>query len=113
MVRTVEIIPEATPRRWGGTAPMMALLLGEAKRPLPNPTRKSRPMMASGVAWVPRWLNSTSPRAMLAIPAEASTREPMRSESQPLTGETTTMVSGITVSIRPMCAVLKPRNCCR
>lgn len=43
MKKKVALKPEAIPLRWGGTAPIIELMLGELKRPIPAPkmTRSS------------------------------------------------------------------------
>ena len=43
MKKKVALKPEAIPLRWGGTAPMIELMLGELNRPIPAPkmTRSS------------------------------------------------------------------------
>ena len=96
-------VPEAMPSLLFSTEPMTALVLGDEKRPIPDPMTKSLMATSAGVEARFKVLVHKSPAHIRAMPDEANTREPILSESQPLSGDRTAMVTGITKSITPAC----------
>ena len=79
----VATIPEARPRCFVCVELMMALRFGDKKRPYPSPsTIRLSTIIQSGVAGV-RKIKKESPSVVKAMPAVATTRGSMRSESLP------------------------------
>ncbi len=99
--RTVARKPEAIPKRFMGTEPMIALLFGAWKSACPKPAITSGQAMSNRDECCVRWPRNQRAAEAIANPIELSTREPNRSESQPLKGATTEMVRGTAVIIRP------------
>ena len=97
------------PVRFGGAAPIRALLFGAMKMPVPSPQTASAPATcASGVAG-PRCERRNSPIASKVIPARAGIRVPIRSDNVPASGATNIITSGCEVSSRPARAGPRPR----
>ena len=68
--------PAATPRRWAGTAPIIAAVLGLMKAPMPMPTIASVVALTQYAVCTSSSVISASPAAASALPAAASPREP-------------------------------------
>ncbi len=94
-------MPEATPRRSGPTAPSTELLFGEVNSPMPSPTTAS-PALING-SGVDRSIRESrnSPIARTPIPTVAGMRDPILSESAPLSDAITAITIGCEVSTSP------------
>ena len=82
--------PAPIPRFSAGTAPMTALVFGEANRPEPAPTMSCHSASCQiGVSTEIVSASPARPTPVTSIPAVASVREPDRSASAPLIGDRT------------------------
>ena len=94
-LRIVFSVAEATPRRLRGAAPIVMLVLGDQKSPLPTPISVSASAsMGYGVVGVS--MNSTRSASVCATsPSVAGIVPPMRSAQRPLSGPTMELTNGI------------------
>ena len=94
-------VPEAIPRRQGGTAAIIAAVFGELNMPEPTPTIASQvPDSQNGVSTCSVVIPAR-PAALISIPATAMPREPWRSAHQPAIGEATSMPAASGMSLIP------------
>ena len=107
-VRAVESAAEAVPRRSGGTLPITDELLGVPNIPVPTPSTSSRSTMAETGESVVRVVMNSRPLAFVRRPRVVSSRGPMRSESAPMSGASTSIVSGSVATTAPALSVLNP-----
>ena len=68
--------PAATPRRCGGTAPIIAAVLGLRNMPDPTPTIARVVALSANELFTPSAVISARPTAVTSMPAAASPREP-------------------------------------
>src|SRR5579875_1417881 len=94
-------MPAAAPRIWAGTELMMALVLGETKKPEPPPMRAMKIDNNQYGVDGPTVDNPNRPKAETPRPSGVSTREPTRSDNLPLSGPTIINAAPNGVSIRP------------
>ena len=71
--------PAAMPRRFAGTTPIMAAVLGLLNMPEPAPTANSHSALCQYGERTPSVVIAASPAALSSIPSAASAREPCRS----------------------------------
>jgi len=93
-IRTVPTVPDATPRWPRPTDPIIALLLGDEKSPIPIPMSAISARISIAEDSRPKRDNRIKEMAMNPIPAEVSAREPIRSESLPAKGERIVIITG-------------------
>src|SRR5580658_10161988 len=86
VLRNVVPIPEATPRRFGGTAVIMVARFGAAKSPIPVPTRTSGGVNCANESDGPIVASHRNPEAEMRRPKTVNHVGPYRSDNQPLTG---------------------------
>ncbi len=101
--RIVANVPDAIPSRLFSTDPITALVLGEEKSPIPNPMINNLRATSTDEELRLKVLINKSPTHITAIPEDANVRDPILSESQPLTGDKTAIVTGIMNNITPAC----------
>ena len=94
-------VPLAMPRRQGGAADIMALVLGELKMPDPMPTTLSQKADCQKGLVTSRVVIPARPAALSSIPSTAGAREPCRSAHQPASGEDTSIPTASGVSLMP------------
>ena len=87
---------------------MIALVFGEENSPKPTPSTTRQASMYHRAVDSERKTSRKRPRAVNAIPAEATICGSIRSESRPATGETTAMTAGWTIRISPAYSGEKP-----
>jgi hypothetical protein len=97
----VEIMAEAVPSLSLGAVPMIELLFGGSKRPEPKPIMANLSTTSITEELTVRLPSRNRERQIRLIPMEHRKREPIMSESEPLTGATTNLVIGTVVSKRP------------
>ena len=94
-------VPDAMPRRCGGTAPIIAAVFGELKTPDPTPTSVSQTADCQKGVSTWRVVIPASPPAVSSIPSTAGAREPWRSAHQPAIGEDTSIPAASGISLMP------------
>lgn len=111
--RAVAKTPAAIPRRLRGADPMIALLFGEMKVPVPEPVNTKE--NAIQVYWVsgPNFDSENNPTARIIIPVIVGHLIPIRSDNVPLIGATIAIMIGWMVRIKPACAGLRSLPCRR
>src|SRR5205085_3699847 len=102
--------PAATPRRWAGTAPIIAAVLGLLNRPEPTPTTSSHSELCQYGEWACSVVIAASPAALTSMPSAASVRDPRRSAYTPASGEETSMPSASGISLMPAVIGPSPRG---
>jgi hypothetical protein len=101
--RIVPNVPDAIPSRFFSTDPITALVLGDENSPIPNPVIKSPRATSADEELRLKVLINKSPTHITAIPIDAKIRDPILSESHPLIGDKTAILTGITKSMTPAC----------
>ena len=106
--RMVAFMLDAIPRWRISTELMIALVFGDEKSAYPKP-RTIRLMMITerGVRGV-RNIKNESPRVVIAIPAVATIRGSIRSESFPATGEKIVWTTGWAIRMNPAVSAENP-----
>jgi hypothetical protein len=100
--------PAAMPRRWTGTAPIIAAVFGELNMPEPMPTSASHSMLCPYGLSTPSVVISASPAAETTMPIAASLREPWRSAQAPASGEAMSIPIASGASLTPASTGLSP-----
>ena len=85
-VRIVPRVPAATPRDFFSTAPMMALVFGEAKIPIPRPLMARAKMINHNDVSTPTKISKNSATQFNDIPTEATNLGSILSEIHPEIG---------------------------
>ena len=98
---------EALSRLLAGTAPIIALVLGATKTPMPAPMIIEYNMITPTEASIVSNIRSKSPAATSANPALHNERVPSLSDNLPLSGENTRVTAGIVTSSSPAAEALK------
>ena len=93
--------PAATPRRFAGTTPIIAAVLGELNMPEPMPTSSSHRLLCQYGESTPSVVIAASPTADTTMPRAASVREPWRSAQMPASGEAISIPIAIGASLIP------------
>ena len=92
--RAVAKIPAAIPRRVGGADPMIALLFGEMKTPVPEPVRTSEKAIHVYGVSDPNLDSENRPIARIVMPRILGHLTPIRSDNVPLMGATIAIIIG-------------------
>ena len=100
--------PAAMPRRWAGTAPIIAAVLGLLNSPEPIPTTSSHSELCQYGEWACSMVIAASPAALTSMPDAASARDPRRSAYTPASGEEISMPSASGISLMPAVIGLSP-----
>ena len=103
-VLIVAIIADAVPSLSWLTAPMIELLFGVSKRLPPIPIINSRRTISNQVDSLFRSRSKKMPRATIPNPSGHNNLAPILSDSQPLIGDITVMLSGMVISNSPALA---------
>ena len=76
---SIVLAPAAIPRRFSGTVPIIAAVLGELNMPEPMPTRSSQSVVSQYGVETERVVIRASAMPLTTIPRAARPREPWRS----------------------------------
>ena len=87
-----------------------ALLLGALNSPVPKPSSTRKAATCHAVASTDTVVSASIPMTWRAMPAEASQREPRRSDSQPVSGDRNMTVAGWAAWMKPAWPAGRPSS---
>jgi hypothetical protein len=94
-------VAEATPYNFFWTDPIMTFVLGDEKRPNPNPSTAKLIMMDKIAVLLLKNIKLKSPRVTIAMPIVARILASYWSDIRPARGATITIIMGWATRIKP------------
>lgn len=105
-------MPLAPPLRWIGAEVVMVTLLGVWKNPMPMPQMAIRQTNSQVLEMLPTVASRNKPIEKMPMPIAPRSPGCTRSINRPAIGAVSVVASGQGVIIKPVCATLKPKECC-